>query len=149
MWDPRTGVELHALLGHTHMVLGCAVSPDGAWIVSASEDRTLKVWYASSGDELLTIPLLSGASSVTLHPWKPLVVCGDSGGGIHLLDLIGVEYGSIIVTPATENESLAVRCPACQREHSISQEQLGGELTCLTTGCGVQLKINPFVIHKA
>jgi WD40 repeat protein len=35
---------LRTLVGHTDSVNRCAISPDGAWIVSASADRTLKVW---------------------------------------------------------------------------------------------------------
>ena len=34
---------------------GCAVSPDGAFIVSASWDNTLKVWDARSGEARLTL----------------------------------------------------------------------------------------------
>ena len=34
---------------------GCAVSPDGTWIVSASADSTLKVWDARSGEARLTL----------------------------------------------------------------------------------------------
>ena len=43
------------LTGHKDGVNGCAVSPDGNWIVSASDDKTLKVWDASSGKEQLTL----------------------------------------------------------------------------------------------
>ena len=33
---------------------GCAVSPDGTWIVSASDDGTLKIWDAATGAERAT-----------------------------------------------------------------------------------------------
>ena len=46
-----TGAERATLSGHTGQVLGCAVSPDGAWIVSASADRTLRIWDAATGVE--------------------------------------------------------------------------------------------------
>jgi len=36
-------------------VYGCAVSADGAFIVSASRDKTLKVWDARSGEARLTL----------------------------------------------------------------------------------------------
>src|SRR5690348_11925956 len=41
--------------GHTAPVNRCAISPDGTWIVSASEDHTLKVWDSSTGDARLTL----------------------------------------------------------------------------------------------
>jgi hypothetical protein len=46
---------LRTLQGHTNDVTGCAYSPDGRWIVSASYDQTLKVWDASSGTAHLTL----------------------------------------------------------------------------------------------
>ena len=46
---------VRTLQGHTDWVNSCAVSPDGAWIVSASNDKTLKVWDAQSGTECLTL----------------------------------------------------------------------------------------------
>jgi len=37
------------LEGHTDWVRGCAVDPQGRWIVSASDDKTLRVWEAATG----------------------------------------------------------------------------------------------------
>ena len=37
------------LKGHTDWVRGCAVDPKGRWIVSASNDKTLRVWDAETG----------------------------------------------------------------------------------------------------
>lgn len=34
----------HTLRGHTDFVMSLAFSPDGSRLVSASRDRTLKVW---------------------------------------------------------------------------------------------------------
>lgn len=41
--------------GHTEEVIGVAVTPDGAHAVSASEDRTLRVWDLESGREVCTL----------------------------------------------------------------------------------------------
>src|SRR5262249_7219551 len=55
VWDASSGSERFTLSGHTGEVNGCAISPDGSFIVSASNDTTLKVWDASSGSERFTL----------------------------------------------------------------------------------------------
>jgi len=41
---------VHALQGHTGEVNGCAISADGRWVVSASDDKTVKIWNRESGE---------------------------------------------------------------------------------------------------
>ncbi len=48
------------LAGHTGAVLGVAISADGRCIVSASDDGTVKVWDAASGQEKFTLMGHSG-----------------------------------------------------------------------------------------
>lgn len=55
VWDAMTGVRLATFAGHSQMLTGCAVSPDGSRIVSASHDKTLKFWDAGTGAELATL----------------------------------------------------------------------------------------------
>jgi WD40 repeat protein len=51
----EAGALLRTLAGHTNPVNGVAVTPDGSRAVSASGDRTLKVWDLASGVELHTL----------------------------------------------------------------------------------------------
>ena len=46
---------IRTLSGHTGYVWGCAISPAGDTIVSASDDGTLKVWDAHTGEERRTL----------------------------------------------------------------------------------------------
>jgi WD40 repeat protein/tetratricopeptide (TPR) repeat protein len=56
VWDAETG-KLRALLrGPQGWVRSVAYSPDGAWIASCGNDDAVRVWYAESGKEFLTLP---------------------------------------------------------------------------------------------
>ncbi len=75
------------LQGHTAEVIGCAVSPDGTWIVSASADETLKVWDARTGICLITFPVEGFLVACTFHPdGKHLVAAG--AGGVYFLEWV-------------------------------------------------------------
>jgi WD40 repeat protein len=54
---PNSGIAIleRRLAGHANMVWDVLVTPDGRRFVSASNDRTAKVWDASSGSELFTL----------------------------------------------------------------------------------------------
>lgn len=90
------------LKGHQHWVRSCAWSPDGRWIVSASNDQLLKVWDAATGQERLTLKghtgdvnhcefspdgrwILSSAWDNTLKTW-------DAATGAEHLSLPGHTY---------------------------------------------------------
>jgi WD40 repeat protein len=145
LWNKENGQERFSL--RLEGVNAVAFSPDGTKIITASFDKMVKVWEASSGQELHTIPLNSPIFHLDLHHSEPVIACGDVAGGVYILELIGISYGPIIVTAVNRERKLEVRCPACQKDHVIKEEQLGGELTCPTPGCGLRLKINPFTIE--
>ena len=46
------GVEKRTLRGHFRVVTSCSFSPDGASVLSGSDDRTLKIWDAATGARL-------------------------------------------------------------------------------------------------
>jgi WD40 repeat protein len=95
----QTRGGLFTLYGHTHYVLSVAYSPDGAWIVTGSHDRTAKVWNARTGAFLreLRVPA-DPVMSVCFSPDSTRIVTGtydgptkvwDARTGKPLLDLRG------------------------------------------------------------
>jgi WD40 repeat protein len=88
VWDISTGLnaglesgeELATLQGHTESVWAVAVTPDGRWAVSGSDDHTLKVWDLESGEELATLPGHTyGVWAVAVTPDGRRAVSGSAG----------------------------------------------------------------------
>jgi eukaryotic-like serine/threonine-protein kinase len=55
LWDTATGAEVHAFVGHSHLIQSAGFSGDGRRLATASWDKTAKVWDAATGKELLTL----------------------------------------------------------------------------------------------
>jgi WD40 repeat protein len=53
-WQEQPGTAF-VLKGHTGAVLGVAVTPDGKRAVSASLDKTLRVWDLATGKALASL----------------------------------------------------------------------------------------------
>ena len=92
--------ESEALLltfsGHTNYISKCAFSPDGTRVVSASDDKTLKIWDVSPGRELIT---LRGHANMVLgcafSPNGKWIVSASKDKTLRIWDAInGVEIGT-------------------------------------------------------
>jgi hypothetical protein len=76
------------------------------------------------------------------------MVCGDGGGAIYQLEIVGVKYGPVILTATKGEQGIEVLCPGCQHRFRIEKKKLGSEITCPQSGCNTKLKVNQFVIHQ-
>lgn len=147
LWDTSSGERLAAFLGHGHFVAGCAFSPDGellATIATGSYDRTLKLWSLQTGQEVAALPLPGEPRHLVMHPQKPRLFAAGGSGWLHAIDVVGVSYRPLIVTAASRQGGLFVRCPVCRQVQRCQTGDLGQTFTCKQPGCLTRLHINPF-----
>ncbi|KAK5129332.1 hypothetical protein LTR08_003590 [Meristemomyces frigidus] len=57
VWDARTGKRITKLVGHTDTIRDVLVSQDGSTIMTASSDRTVKVWSTVAGRCMYTLTM--------------------------------------------------------------------------------------------
>jgi WD40 repeat protein len=67
--DLMGGSERASLISHRRLVPRTAISPDGDWLVSVSNDRLIKIWSLEDGAELAT--LQGCGSEATSAHWIP------------------------------------------------------------------------------
>ncbi|XGV97440.1 MAG: TIR domain-containing protein [Leptolyngbya sp. BL-A-14] len=76
------------LLGHTDVVNAVAISPNGQFIVSGSDDATLRLWNRKG--EAIGEPLkghTDGVTAVAISPDSRLIVSGSADGTLRLWDV--------------------------------------------------------------
>ena len=74
----KTGKLLRTLTGHTVGIRSLAIDPNGQYLVSGSEDKTIKIWHFESGQLRQT---LSGhkqtVRTLAIHPHGQTIVSGS------------------------------------------------------------------------
>ena len=87
MWQDRW-VEPTILTGHTGTVLCHAVTPDGQYVVSGSEDNTLRVWTLRDGRCIATLVGHTAAvDCCVIAPNYRYLISGSWDGAVKLWDL--------------------------------------------------------------
>ena len=92
VWDAKTGKAGTALLGHTMDVEALAVSKDGKYLASASDDTTVKIWDLATGKETQTIKGHTGTvTSVSFSPDAKQVVTTSADKTVKVWDVAGAK----------------------------------------------------------
>jgi Tol biopolymer transport system component len=98
VWDAQTGKttltlrgrrrQHHPGTGHSGFVTMVSFSPDGKRIVSGSNDKTIKVWDAQTGQETLTLEGHEYAvTMVSFSPDGKRIVSGGEGGTVKVWNI--------------------------------------------------------------
>lgn len=86
-WDLETGQMTRVLEGHSGRVNALAIL-DRRRIVSASADRTLRLWDLDSLETLWIFSLDLPPEALSVTPDRATIVVGDAAGRIHFLDVV-------------------------------------------------------------
>jgi WD40 repeat protein len=77
--EVATGEALFELEGHTKQVRDIGYSPDGQWLVTASEDRSARIWHAATGKSMAVLPHDAAVIWATFSPDGQWIVTRTAG----------------------------------------------------------------------
>ena len=90
----KTGKVFMELQGHTSGVECLSFSPDGTWITSGADDRTIRIWDTSTGNLMLTLTPGAGryeVRSIAISSDGTKIVACCSNYNIYLFSCDSVE----------------------------------------------------------
>lgn len=96
--------KIYSLSGHQGKITAYSVSPDGNFIASASEDKSLRIWRLSDGTCCKLIDINNVASIILFHPDGENIITASN----HSIKMWNIESGTCtnLATPKEKVESL-------------------------------------------
>ena len=91
----QQGKLIKNLVGHNDAVQAIAISKDGNLIISASEDKTIKIWEKNGKLRKTLIGHTEGVRAVAISPDRTKIVSGSRDKTIRIWDLNGNEIATL------------------------------------------------------
>lgn len=146
LWESASGRWIRDFTGHTNAVNAVAFSHDGQQLVTASVDRTTRIWDVETGEERLSLGLKSDSSlgpvvSAAFSPNCEWIATGEIDGTVILWDardgsrkqtLANHQAGVGHVTFSADSTRLA--SSAYDKTTRVWDTATGSELACFVTG---------------
>jgi hypothetical protein len=119
-----TNELVESLFAHDGPILRLAVSHDGRWIVSSSEDRTIKVWNAARYEQAARFTQQSDwATALAISPDNTTLVAGRIDGSLSERSLADLSAGPSRGTPPLDYAALPALDPAAQSLKAIAEKE--------------------------
>jgi WD40 repeat protein len=100
--------EIFVQLGHSNSIKSAAFTSEGAYLVSGSEDRTVKIWESATGKEIRTLRHDGEVKAIALSPDNKMILAGDAKGTVTLWETAtGKAQGKLAIKQMGSIESLA------------------------------------------
>jgi WD40 repeat protein len=80
VWEAVSGAHKRTMSGHTGPILSVAFSPDGSQLISASHDRTMRVWNPASDAMHSSSSHRSWIMSVAFSPYGSQISSRSNDG---------------------------------------------------------------------
>ena len=88
IWDTRTGQIVRKIQGHTDYIRSLLITKDSKYVISASEDKSIKVWNLKNGKlEKVLYSNDSAIYNMAMSTNKNWLVFSDGKGVIRVLDM--------------------------------------------------------------
>jgi len=86
-----TGFAKRSLLGHSHIVEDVAVSPDGEYVLSASWDKSMRLWSLADGTSTRFVGHTGDVLSCNISADNNLIASASRDRTVRIWDVVGRE----------------------------------------------------------
>ncbi|KAI9772871.1 MAG: general transcription repressor [Geoglossum simile] len=87
VWDIKTRAIKHTFTGHEQDIYSLDFASNGRHIASGSGDRTVRVWDNEAGQQVLTLQIEDGVTTVAISPDGHFVAAGSLDKSVRVWDV--------------------------------------------------------------